>query len=64
MSPPEAVHPGPGPRGLERHARHRGAAPPSTLGPVTRIEVRRGGAPPQLALIGLLGLIGLFEVLP
>src|SRR6516225_9661910 len=35
----------------------------STFVPVTRIEVHRGGAPPRLALIGLLGLIGLFEVL-
>ena len=40
----------------------RGRAAP-TLVPVTRIEVHRGGAPPRLALIDLLGLIGLFEVL-
>ena len=33
------------------------------LVPVTRIEVHRGGVPPRLALIGLLGLIDLFEVL-
>ena len=35
----------------------------STLVPVTRIEVHRGGAPPRLVLIGLLDLIGLFELL-
>jgi len=33
----------------------------STL--VPRDQVHRGRAPPRLALIGLLGLIGLFEVL-
>jgi len=37
----------------------RGRAAP-TLVPVTRMEVHRGGAPPRLTL---LGLIGLFEVL-